>query len=254
MNSFNNLNFEEYGNPINPTIMLLHGTLLSVRGYDEVVKKLEDHYHLIVPYLDGHANALKGFTSINDLADHMFDFIVNYLDGKVEMICGMGIGGQCILEMLSMDEDFCDYALVESTRCEKAKAYKRGNAHVMRVLTGNKWCAKAYYLNKHYPKAYFDAWYEDMKKITDEDMKKILEAESSYTVKKMITHTKAKVMIEVGSREGALIKQAEDLHHQIPKSQLLLMYKYHQGDFSMNHVDSYVNLIEKLLHRLTLNK
>ena len=254
MNSFNSLNFEEYGDPADPTVILLHGTLLSPAQYDEVIKPLEDHYHIITPYLDGHAQAGKGFDSISSLAEKMLAFISEYFDGKVEMVCGMGIGGQCILEMLAMDEDFCDYALIESTRCEKAKVYERTNAKVIKAITSNKWSAKAFYMNKHYPKALFEKWYEYVKSISAEDLKKILTAESDFTVKKLVEHTKVKVLIEVGSREGDLIKQAEDLHHKIPKSQLILMYKYRSGDFSMNHVDSYVNLIEKLLHRLTLNK
>lgn len=64
-----------------------------------------------------------------------------------------------------------------------------------------------------------------------------------------LAQTKAKVYIEVGSKEGDLIKQAHKLHRRIDKSQLLLMYRYRYGDFSMNHSQSYINLIEKLLRK-----
>jgi hypothetical protein len=64
-----------------------------------------------------------------------------------------------------------------------------------------------------------------------------------------LAQAKAKVYIEVGSKEGDLIKQAHKLHRRIDKSQLLLMYRYRYGDFSMNHSQSYINLIEKLLRK-----
>lgn len=243
MNSYKTIAYEEYGRKQSQVVMLLHGTFLSVWNYQAEIEELAKHYHVILPYLDGHAHALTNFVSIHAQAQKLIDFINTNYGGHIALIGGLSLGGQVALEMLSIQSDVCDYAIIEDVQVTRKKIMTRSPY----LLPHNKLLAKAYYQSLPFPQSLFENYYADSIVLKKENIKKIQEAEGHFKMPETLVKTKAKVYIEVGSKEGDLMKQAHKLHRRIDQSQLLLMYHYRYGDFSMNHPQSYLNLIEKAL-------
>lgn len=240
MNSYNNINFEEYGDKQSPTVMLLPGTLLGAWQYHGIVDELKDHYHLIIPITDGHAQSSSPFESINECAVKLLDFIQAYCDGHIDLIGGLSLGGQIILEMLAIKNNFASYAIIESTSgWAKRFSLKMPTLAVPMAF-------RPAHLTKEQGKQYRN----DLKEIKKDDLNKIIQAIDRFAVSPALRDIQTKVFIEVGSAERGLIGESEDLHHLIDHSQLMLMYRYKYGDFSLKHTSSYVNLIEKLLHRV----
>ena len=48
------MNYLEYGDACNPTIILLHGGGLAPWNYFEEAKLLQYRYHVVLPVIDGH--------------------------------------------------------------------------------------------------------------------------------------------------------------------------------------------------------
>lgn len=237
MDSYKNVNFIEAGDKKAPCVVLLHGTLLNTWQYQAVADELKDRYHIIMPIIDGHAGSAAAFESINDCAVKLLDFIQAYCNGHVDLIGGLSLGGQIVLEMLAIKNNFASYAIIESTSAWA----KRFSFKAAAPLS----CRPAH-LSREQTKQYFD----DLKKMEKEDVNKIIKASAQFEASPSLRDIQTKVFIEVGSAERGLIGESEDLHHLIDHSQLMLMYRYKYGDFSMKHTSSYVNLIEKLLHRV----
>lgn len=245
------MNFKEYGNKNNDTILLLHGGGLSWWNYREEAEKLQNRYHVIIPILDGHSNSDRKFTSIEDNAQEIIDYITDNYNGHICLIGGISLGGQILLEILSRKSDICDYAIIESTLAIPMKTtYKmiRPIFSIVYGLISKKWFSQLQFNALKLRKDLFDEYYSDTSKISKEDMIAFMEANSKYTVKDTLQSTRAKVLIVAGSKERSIIKKSADIIHQkIKESRIEILSNYYHGEFSINNPQQYVTAINKLI-------
>lgn len=68
------MKYMEYGTQNPETIILLHGGGLSWWNYREAARFLQEHYHVILPILDGHADSDAPFASIEENAARMIAY------------------------------------------------------------------------------------------------------------------------------------------------------------------------------------
>ena len=243
----------EFGQQNPDVVMLLHGGGLSWWNYREVATLLAEHYHVVLPVLDGHADSDAPFTTIEENAVRLISYIDTYFGGQVLAIGGLSLGGQIAVEMLSQRPAICRYALVESTLVKPMKltAALIGPTFAMSYgLIEQKWFAKlqADYLG--IPKALFDDYYRDTCKIGKADMIAFLKASSMYTIKPSLSETKASVKIVAGFREQKGIRDsAVLLNRAIPGSSIEILSGMRHGDLSMNHPQSYTQILTDWIGR-----
>ena len=200
---------KEYGDKSKATIILLHGGGLSWWNYRDVNDILKNDYHVIMPILDGHANSDKHFTSIEDNAKEIIDFIDNNLDGHVLLICGLSLGAQILIEILSERDNICDYAIIESALVIPMKLTSimiRPAISMSYSLISKRWFSKLQFKSLKINNTLFDDYYRDTRLINKEDMISFLKASTSYQIKGTLKRTKAKVLIAVGSKENNVMK------------------------------------------------
>ena len=243
----------EFGQQNTNVILLLHGGGLSWWNYREVTKILSAQYHVVLPVLDGHADSDVPFTSIEDNAAGLISYIDDHFDGQVLAIGGLSLGGQVAVEMLSRRKDICQYALIESTLAKpmKVTASLIGPAFGMSYgLIKQKWFAKLQAAYLGIPKALFDDYYRDTCAINKADMIAFLKANSVYTIKPSLAKTKVKVKIVAGSREQRIIRDsAKLLHSAIPGSQMEILPGLRHGDLSINHPETYAQMLTDWIGR-----
>lgn len=244
---------QEFGKQNADVILLLHGGGLSWWNYREVAQKLAEQYHVVLPVLDGHADSDVPFTTIEDNAARLISYIDTHFDGQVLAICGLSLGGQIAVEILSQRSDICQYALLESALVKPMKltAALIGPTFGMSYgLIKQKWFAKlqADYLG--IPRDLFDDYFRDTCKIVKSDMIAFLKANSIYTVKPSLSKTKAKVKIVAGSREqGSIRDSAELLHQAIPGSSMEILPGLRHGDLSLNKPEQYAKILTDWIGR-----
>lgn len=95
-------------------VVLLHGGGLSWWNYKDAAERLAQHYHVVIPLLDGHANSDRDFTTIEAAAEELCAYIQTQYGGRVLAIGGLSLGGQILVEVLSQHPDICQYAMIES--------------------------------------------------------------------------------------------------------------------------------------------
>lgn len=237
----------EFGKQNPGVVMLLHGGGLSWWNYREVAKLLAEHYHVVLPVLDGHADSDTSFGTIEENAARLISDIDTHFGGQVLAICGLSLGGQIVLEMLSQRSDICRYALAESALVKPSKltAALIGPTFGMSYgLIKRKWFAKlqADYLG--IPKDLFEDYYRDTCSITKTDMIAFLKANSIYTVKPRLSETRAKVKIVAGSREQKSIRDSAGLlHDAIPGSSMEILPGLYHGNLSLNKPEQYGKIL-----------
>ena len=240
----------EFGQQNPDVIILLHGGGLSWWNYREVVKRLAERYHVVLPVLDGHADSDAPFSSIEDNAARLISYIDAHFGGQVLLLGGLSLGGQIAMEMLFQRKDICRYALIESALVKPSKltAAMIGPTFGMSYgLVRQKWFAKlqADYLG--IPKPLFNDYFRDTCALSKADMIAFLKANSLYTIKPSLCETTAKTKIVAGGKEQKSIRDsAKLLRDAIPGSRMEILPGLRHGDLSINHPDRYVQMLKDL--------
>lgn len=241
---------KEYGIKNKETIILLHGGGLSWWNYIDEIESLKNDYRLIIPILDGHFGSDKNFTSIEDNAKEIVNFIDNNFDGKVKLICGLSLGGQIALEIISQRNSICDYAIIESALIYPIKNISKIVEFFINItykLISKKWFSKLQFKSLRIKKDLFEIYYNDTSKITKENLISFIKANLNYKITESLQNCKIKVLILIGSKERQIIKKsAYKIKSVIKLSELEILEGYYHGDISINYPKEYVNKIKKL--------
>lgn len=243
---------QEYGANQKDTIILLHGGGLSWWNYREVAELLQREYHIVLPILDGHANSDRPFTTIEDNASEIISFIDEHLNGSVLLICGLSLGGQILLEMLSQRGNLCSFALVESAAVIPSKMTNALIAPVFGSsysLIRSRKFARMQFQTLHIKPDFFEDYYHDTCQIKKQDLIAFLKANTSYKLKDTVRGASAQIHIYYGEKEtGEIRKSAEAICREIPSCKLHCLKGLYHGEFSMNHADRYADAIRQIIH------
>ena len=90
---------------------------------------------------------------------------------------------------------------------------------------------------------------EILVKLSKEDMIAFMEANSKYELKDSLQECRGKSCSNaVGDKERPIMKKsANKIHQMINGSRLLILPNYYHGDFSINHPQEYVDMINELV-------
>ncbi len=247
------MKYVEYGLKQKDTIMFLHGGGLAPWNYSEEAEQLQDRYHIIIPFLDGHSGSDKNFTTIENNGDEIIAYIDQNLNGKVFMICGLSLGGQILTDILAKRKDICKYAVIESALALPMKveyALIQPFFSICYRLIKKHWFAQLQFKSLRIKDSLFEDYYRDSVAITKENMISFLKANSDYKPKEDLKESQASVLILVGSKESGIMKKsARLLCEQIPNSTLEMLPGYYHGDLSLNHASEYVQKMEKFISK-----
>jgi len=245
------MQYVEYGTQHPETVILLHGGGLSCWNYRDAAQLLAEHYHVILPILDGHADSDAPFSSIEENAARIITFIDEHFDGKVLALGGLSLGGQITVEILSQRPNICQYALIESTLVKPmplTHALIKPTFGMSYGLIKQKWFAKLQAAYLRIPKKLFDDYYRDTCKISKEDMIAFLRSNSAYSLKPALAQTQAKVHIVFGSKEQPSIRASgELLNRMVTGGTIDILSGYRHGDLSLNHPKQYAQMFHSLI-------
>ena len=245
------MRYVEYGNQNPETVILLHGGGLSWWNYRDVAQLLSDRFHVVLPILDGHAGSDAPFTSIEENAARIIAHIDQYFGGKVLAICGLSLGGQIAVEMLTQRPDICRFALIESALVKPSRlihALIKPTFGMSYGLIRQKWFSKMQAAYLGIPQKLFGDYFRDTCMISREDMIAFLKSNSAYSIKPALRDAQAKVHIVFGSKEQSSIRTSGKLlNRMIPDSTLESLPGYNHGDLSLNHPQAYAQILLTLI-------
>ena len=237
--------FHEFGDKNFPHILLIHGGGNSWWNYLRQAQMLADKYHVILPTLDGHGEEYqKEYISTENSAQQILEYIKNNCDRKMLARGGVSLGGQIVMELLSLDGDIAEKAIIDGSICIPQHKLARISIVIVKLfgkLMFSKVASqiqlslmKKMYPNMAYPEEIENYYIEDIPRIPIKTLVTIYQTYMGrYRLKDTITESKAQVLYIYGEKEMSCVNESAKLFKEMhPNCTLYEAKGYNHGYLS----------------------
>ena len=252
--------FHEFGYKNFPHILLIHGGGNSWWNYLRQARILSDKFHVILPTLDGHGEEYqRDYISTENSAQQIMDYIKNNCNGKLFAIGGVSLGGQIAIELLSLDSDIAQKAIIDGSICIPQPNLSRISTIVVKIfgkLMFSKSASKIQlslmkkiYPNMAYPEEIENYYMEDMPRLPMKTLVKMYKTYmGKYRLKESITESKAQVLYIYGEKEMRCVKESAKLFQKMHPDCILYEAKgYNHGYLSAYLPLEWIKLVNPFL-------
>ncbi|MDP4142931.1 MAG: alpha/beta hydrolase [Bacillota bacterium] len=249
--------FKEFGNKNAPVVIFLHGGGVSWWTLKPQIEALKKDYYIVAPIIDGHGEDYNNnFISIQTSSTHVIDYIKGNCNGRVFAICGLSLGAQILVEILSKECDITEYAVIESALIYPIKMATKFIVPMYNMLYGlikKRWFAKLQAKELNIPDELFESYYEDSLRMTKQTLINITISNGNYSMPSTLCNTKAKTLILVGEKELSVMKKSSLLlNNTICGSFLKVVEKSRHGEISQVYPDKYLDLLQHFFENNTV--
>lgn len=243
----------EFGSVNNKTIMFLHGGGLSWWNYKKQAEMLSANYHIICVVLDGHGDSEEQFISIETNAERIIEYIDRYYKGSIYCICGLSLGAQILVEILSRRNNICQYSLIESASLIPSKLTNmlvKPSIDSSYFLIKYNWFSKLQFKQLKMDESYYQNYYADSCKISKNSLIAILKSNTAYLLPASFKEAKSKLLVVVGGKElKSMLNSARIITEAIPEATLYIAKDLYHGEFSLNYPEKYVEMLLELFEK-----
>jgi len=242
------MRFHELGDSNKPTVILLHGAGLSWWAYEAVGKRLAAAYHVVLPLIDGYAEAAdEPFISIQASAQTLLQYIREHCGGRVFALGGCSLGAQIAAEVLALAPEVAQFAVLESALVcpvPGAEALAGPMIGMSYGLIRKRWFSRLQAQALCVPDELFENYYADSLKLNRVSLLRTLQSNAAYRIHPKLKETRAATLIIVGAREvKAERRSARLLHQAIADSVLLEVPGMKHGEWSLKHSEAYAEAL-----------
>ena len=256
------MTFHEFGDRNFPHILLIHGGGNSWWNYLRQARMLSDKYHVILPTLDGHGEEYqKDYISTENSAQQILEYIKNNCDRKLFAIGGVSLGGQIAIELLSLDSDIAEKAIIDGSICIPQPKLARICTVIVKLFgkimfskSASKiqlGLMKKMYPSMAYPEEIENYYIEDMPRIPIKTLVTIYKTYmGEYRLKYAIKESKTQVLYIYGEKEMRCVKESAKLFQKMhPDCTLYEAKGYNHGYLSAYLPLEWMELVNRILIR-----
>lgn len=254
------MKFHEFGDKDLPTILLIHGGGSSWWNYLRQARLLSHNYHVILPTLNGHGEEYqKDYISTEDSAQEILDYVRQNCGGKLFAVGGVSLGGQITMELLSLDSELAEKAIIDGSICIPQPRLAKVSIFLVslfgKLMFSKSSCKlQLSIMNKCYPRlAYPDElknyFMEDMARTPIKTLVTIYKTYMGhYKLNSRISNSKAQVLYIYGEKELNCVKASAKLFQQLHPNTILFEAKgYNHGYLSAYLPQEWVELVVPFL-------
>ena len=254
------MKFHEFGDKNLPTILLIHGGGSSWWNYLRQARLLSHNYHVILPTLNGHGEEYQeDYISTEDSAQEILDYVRQNCDGKLFALGGVSLGGQIAMELLSIDSELAEKAIIDGSLCIPQPRLAKISIFLVSLfgkLMFSKFSCKLQLsiMDKLYPKFGYPEelktyYLEDMPRTPIKTLVTIYKTYIGYyKLKSSISKSKAKVLYIYGEKELNCVKESAGVFEQLHPNTILYEAKgYNHGYLSAYLPQEWLDLVEPFL-------
>ncbi|WP_105617804.1 alpha/beta fold hydrolase [Vallitalea okinawensis] len=248
------MEMKEFGVHNEKIIVLIHGACASWEMWEAQIKALETDYHVIVPVLNGHnLDSKSDFVSPEQEAMEIFDFFDRRSIKKVFLLGGASLGGMLVVEILSLRNDFAEYAFIEST--PTIPYNKLGIAWIVWLgkIAMKMTVSDSPIIRKWMDRRYHDSKMMELAKriisnMSTSSLSNLLRIAYAYELKDSAKSIKAKSLVVCGEKEAKVFrKSAVLISETIPSARLVCIKNFAHGELSIASPDRYIGLLRELI-------
>ena len=254
------MKFHEFGDKKSPYILLIHGGGSSWWNYLRQARILSHKYYVILPTLNGHGEEYqKDYISTEDSAQEILNYVRQNCGGKLFAVGGVSLGGQIAMELLSLDSDIAEKAIIDGSLCIPQPRLAR-SCNLLVSLFGKLMFSKSAcklqlsIMNKIYPQlAYPDEiknyFIEDLPRTPIKTLVTIYKTYmGNYKLKNRISKSKAQALYIYGEKELKCVKESARLFQQMHPDTILYEAKgYNHGYLSAYLPQEWIKLVVPFL-------
>ncbi len=240
------MRFQAFGDPSNPTVLLLHGAGLSWWCYRDAAEVLASRYHVVLAVIDGYGEAAgEPFISIEKSAQALLAHIREAYGGHVFALGGLSLGAQIAVEALAREPGVAECAIIESALVCPLMGTKTLFAPMARMSYGlirQRWFARMQAGALCLPDKLFDEYYRDSLRLSKESLVNTLVSNGAYALPPALAQTHARMLVIAGEKEPAIMrKSARMLHEAVRGSELWVVCGMKHGELSLQHPQAYAD-------------
>lgn len=244
--------FKEFGDRKNPTIVLLHGGGLSWWSFLDIIPLLKEEYHIVTPIIDGHGeDSETTFVSIQDSAQKLLQYIDENFGGRVYAVCGLSLGAQIAVELLSRAPEIAKFAVIESALVVPLKGIIQFTGQSVGLFYGlirYRWFAKMQSKALCVRSDLFEEYFKDSRSMSRKSLENIIASNAAYTAPETLRSSTARALIIIGSEEkGMMGKSVRKLAGMLPQAQVYLAPRMKHGELSLAHGTEYLAVIKNFM-------
>lgn len=108
------MEFHTFGDKDNKSMVLIHGMLTPWQIWEDAAEYFSGEYFVVVPELDAHTEDKQTrFCSVEDEADQVAAYALENLGGKIDVLCGLSMGGKIAAEVAGMPDITVDCLVLD---------------------------------------------------------------------------------------------------------------------------------------------
>ena len=254
------MKFHEFGDKNLPSILLIHGGGSSWWNYLRQARILSEEYRVILPTLNGHGEEYHlDYVSTEDSALEILDYIKANCGGKLLAIGGVSLGGQIAMELLSLDSEIAEKAIIDGSLCIPQPRLAKISIFLVslfgKLMFSKSSCKfQLSLMNKFYPQlAYPDEiknyYMEDLPRTPIKTLVTIYKTYMGhYKLNSRISKSKAQVLYIYGKKELKCVKESARLFQQLHPDTILYEAKgYNHGYLSAYLPQEWIKLVVPFL-------
>lgn len=254
------MKIHEYGDPHNPHIMLIHGGGNAWWNYHRQAMILSKQYHVILPTLNGHGEEYaESYKSTKDSAEQCIEIVDRYCDGHLYLLSGVSLGGQIVIEMLSVRKDITKKAIIDGCICYPQPILADLCMLIVRffgfLMFSRVSCKLQLLMLRKMPKLSFSEemeqyYLQDMPNLRKETLYAIYQTYmKDYTLKESIAQTQAQIQYWYGSKEMKCVKKSAQLFkNYVPSCQIVEAKGYNHGYLAIYMPDEWLARVNLFLN------
>ena len=254
------MKFHEFGDKNLPPILLIHGGGSSWWNYLMQARILSHKYHVILPTLNGHGEEhQKDYISTEDSAQEILNYVRQNCGGKLFAVGGVSLGGQIAMELLSLDSDIAEKAIIDGSLCIPQPRLARFIIFLVSLFGKLKFSKTAcklqlslmnkYYHQLSYPDEIKNYYMEDMPRTPIKTLVTIYKTYMGhYKLNSWISKSEAQVLYIYGEEELNGVKESARLFQQLHPNTILYEAKgYNHGYLSAYLPQEWIDLVVPFL-------
>lgn len=242
--------FKHFGDKNKPVIILIHGGGLSYWMWEPYIEAFKNKYHIVTPILDGNGECSdRNFESIKDCADEIIDYVNNNFNGKVLAICGLSLGAQITVEILSQSNNIVKKSIIESAMVIPIKFYEilmRLFINSTYFFSKRRWFVKLQAKKLCIPKDMFENYYRDNKKISKKSLINMVINCFRYTLPINFKNNKCKIVVICGEKEYNIMKKSAQLIHKSAAGSNLITIPHCGHGASIKFPNDFIDIMRNL--------
>lgn len=205
------LYYKEYGDADGDLMLFLHGGGVSGWMWDNQIQHFT-HFHCVVPDLpqQGLSKQEKDF-SIKNSAEQLIELIHTKANGKKVIVIGFSLGAQITIQLLSMQPNLVDIAIINSALVRPMPSMKKWirpsvklTFPFIRNRVFSKLQAKTLYIDDEY----FETYYNESSQMKLDTLVQILEENMMFSIPESFKQASGKILVTVGEKEKAIMKKS----------------------------------------------